>query len=221
MSPLPTYAPGANRFGISGSSDTFEQPFASSGAAPAGFADDRHDLTQNSSRFNRDDHSEERYGDIARKQKGLNSNGKAEFEEGDEIDNLETLSWDFADSSGGRAGGPPLARFQKPSFVESVRYRLSTFDYTLGLGAGSLSDFMTSLPFLGRREGPSEPRAIYLNDGAMNGNGRGAVRGTENEGRRKWGGNSVSTSKYNVVTFLPVFLYGKDDSAFCGSFFPC
>jgi hypothetical protein len=50
----------------------------------------------------------------------------------------------------------------------------------------------------GRRGEEIEPRTIWVNDAPRN----------KSEGK-KWKGNYVSTSKYNIITFLPIFIVGE------------
>lgn len=95
-------------------------------------------------------------------------------------ENVESLSWDFTASG---SSGPPRRKF----FVSKIK----SFDYTLGLGRGSFTDLLP-----GRKGDSTEPRTIWVNDAPRN----------LSDGR-KWKGNSVSTSKYNIITFLPKFIF--------------
>ncbi len=97
-------------------------------------------------------------------------------------ENVESLSWDFTASG---SSGPP----RRKSFVSKIK----SFDYTLGLGRGSFTDLLP-----GRKGDSTEPRTIWVNDAPRN----------LSDGR-KWKGNSVSTSKYNIITFLPKFIFGE------------
>jgi hypothetical protein len=137
------------------------------------------------------------------------------FNDQDDLDNIDTLDWDFTPTASTPGAGASGSRFSigsrrlgpgKKSFMN----RFKSFDPTLGLGTGSLSDILpTSIPFLRKStKAPGDPRTIYLNDAALNGHGRGGVKGTDNQGRKKWSGNGVSTGKYNIVTFMPKFLFG-------------
>ncbi|KAJ9119842.1 hypothetical protein QFC24_005556 [Naganishia onofrii] len=140
--------------------------------------------------------------------------GKA-FNDQDDLDNIDTLDWDFTPTASTPGAGASGSRFSigsrrlgpgKKSFMN----RFKSFDPTLGLGTGSLSDILpTSIPFLRKStKAPGDPRTIYLNDATLNGHARGGVKGTDNQGRKKWSGNGVSTGKYNIVTFMPKFLFG-------------
>lgn len=149
-------------------------------------------------------------GDSSKKQP-LDSRG---FDEQDEFENVDALDWDFTASTPQTRVPGPGGRFSMGGgrgSKKSIKDRLKSFDPTLGLGTGSLSDIIpTSLPFMKRSaNAPGDPRTIYLNDAVLNGHGRGGVKGTENQGKRKWHKNGVSTGKYNIVTFVPKFLFGK------------
>lgn len=146
-------------------------------------------------------------GDSSKKQP---SDGKG-FDEQDEFENVDALDWDFT-ASGPQAGaswsGGQLGMSAERG-KKSLRDRFRSFDPTFGLGTGSLSDIIPVLPFTKRSaNAPGDPRTIYLNDTVLNGHGRGGVKGTENQGKKKWQKNGVSTGKYNIVTFIPKFLFG-------------
>lgn len=142
----------------------------------------------------------------------------------DDLDQIDDLSWDYAaggaipvssDENGGYAPGHGRAgaRARGGLNPRALLRRARQVDWTLGLGRGSLSDvkhaFGSKLSSSAAADTAGEPRTIYLNDDALNGQGRGAVKGTPNQGKRRWEGNSVSTSKYNIVTFVPKFLIGE------------
>jgi hypothetical protein len=136
------------------------------------------------------------------------------FDEQDEFDNVDALDWDFTPSTPQVGAAGMASRFSMGSGRggrKSIKDRFKSFDPTLGLGTGSLTDIIpTSLPFVKKaRNAPGDPRTIYLNDAVLNGHGRGGVKGTENQGKRKWQKNGVSTGKYNIVTFVPKFLFGE------------
>lgn len=148
------------------------------------------------------------------------SDGKA-FNEQDEFENVDALDWDFTApnaQSGSTTGG---SRFSLASHLpgkgkKSIADRFKSFDPTLGLGTGSLSDIIpSSIPFIKKSANtPGDPRTIYLNDAVLNGHGRGGVKGTDNQGKKKWQKNGVSTGKYNIVTFMPKFLFGESTDRF-------
>lgn len=151
-------------------------------------------------------------GDSSKKQP---SDGKA-FNEQDEFENVDALDWDFtapAPQSGLAPGGSRFSIGSRAPGIgkKSLRERFKSFDPTLGLGSGSLSDIVpSSIPFMKKSANtPGDPRTIYLNDAVLNGHGRGGVKGTENQGKKKWQKNGVSTGKYNIVTFVPKFLFGE------------
>lgn len=140
----------------------------------------------------------------------------------DDLDQIDSLSWDYAagalpisSDEHGRFGAHQRSRFAGlgRGTPGNIANKLRTIDWTFGLGHGTIDDLKSSLSFKKGREALGEPRTIYLNDEAMNGYGRGAVKGSDNQGKKKWSKNSVSTSKYNVVTFVPKFLIGEFESS--------
>lgn len=148
------------------------------------------------------------------------SNGRKQpegkgFNDQDDLDNIDTLDWDFTPTASTPGAAATGSRFSIGSRrlgpgKKSLMDRFKSFDPTLGLGSGSLSDILpSSIPFFKQSaKAPGDPRTVYLNDATLNGHGRGGVKGTENQGRKKWSGNGVSTGKYNIVTFIPKFLFG-------------
>lgn len=152
-------------------------------------------------------------GDSSKKQP---SDGKGSDEQ-DEFENVDALDWDFTASGpqAGASGSRDRFNMSRGRGKKSLKDRFTSFDYTLGLGTGSLSDIIPVLPFTKRSaNAPGEPRTIYLNDAVLNGHGRGGVKGTQNQGKKKWQKNGVSTGKYNIVTFIPKFLFGR---SICGN----
>jgi hypothetical protein len=175
------------------SSSELDLPLTRSAALPAGFEEDNRDGlygirgpldADTSSTYNG------RYGDPyeepSKRSGAAGAGGKHNImdeESPSGLENVESLSWDF--TAPGVA--PPAPRRR------GVLAKVKSFDYTLGLGGGSWSDLLP-----GRRADEVDPRTIYVNDPTRN-----KVEG------KKWKGNAVSTSKYNVITFLPKFLLGE------------
>lgn len=138
------------------------------------------------------------------------------YNEQDEFENVDALDWDFTAPTGQSVSATGGSRFSLASHLpgkgkRSIKDRFKSFDPTLGLGTGSLSDIIpASIPFIKKSaNAPGDPRTIFLNDVVLNGRGRGGVKGTENQGKKKWQKNGVSTGKYNIVTFVPKFLFGE------------
>jgi hypothetical protein len=112
---------------------------------------------------------------------------------------IDDLSWDYAAPHSHNPVGPKPSRFSVPDLKSFSVPRISSFSL------GSLS----SLNPFSRSSGEGEPREIYLNDPTRNGQGKGQVRGTGNEGKGRWSGNRVGTGKYGAVSFIPKFLFGE------------
>lgn len=131
-------------------------------------------------------------------------------EEEDEFDQIDSLSWDYAaqalphlqaDQDRRDSAGVPRNYEPKQSFVDHLK--------RLKPPSAPLSSLKDLNPFSKANAGEGDVRTIYLNDMVSNGKGRGGKKGTENEGKKRWRGNEIGTGKYNVVTFLPKFLFGK------------
>ena len=189
----------ANPYGSGPSQDTLNAPFASRAAPPAGFQFDR-DMDDYSGRNDRG------FGQRNESYSGSSKKNKGHEDDVDEFDQVDSLSWDYA------AEASPHHQSMGQSHVpQTYEPKTSFLDHLKRLKPPSapLSTLAELNPFGNRRGDSGETRTIYLNDREMNGKGRGGKKGTENEGKRRWKGNEIGTGKYNVVTFLPKFLFGE------------
>ena len=224
----------SNPYGSGPSQDTLNAPFAARAQPPAGFDIDTKGGDLMDDEY--DDEDEDPYGNKSRSaQRGYAAGGREDNyagssskksqrdEDMDEFDQIDSLSWDYAaqalphlqadrDGRGANTNnnnnhGVPQAYEPKSSLVDHLK-RLKPPSAPLS----SLKDLNFN-PFSKRQAGEGEVRTIYLNDSQANGKGRGGKKGTENEGKKRWRGNEIGTGKYNVVTFLPKFLFGESGRA--------
>lgn len=80
----------------------------------------------------------------------------------------------------------PAHRPPRSNRFQGLKEQMQDVDWTFGLGRGSKADGL--------------PREVALNDPVRNKS-------------QKWRGNSVSTRKYNPVTFVPKFLFSEFSKA--------
>lgn len=214
----------SNIYGSGPSQDTLNAPFASRAQPPAGFDSGRG--------RNKDDDLMDDY-DYDSKPRSSNANRgyaggddymgsssssykkKTQQEEDmDEFDQIDSLSWDYAAQALPHLQADRDAQGQGTHIPQAYEPRSSLLDHLKRLKPPSAP--LSSLkelswnPFSSGGKGDvGDVRTIYLNDFQANGKGRGGKKGTENEGKRRWKGNEIGTGKYNVVTFLPKFLFGE------------
>ncbi|KAG7527721.1 hypothetical protein FFLO_06652 [Filobasidium floriforme] len=212
----------SNIYGSGPSQDTLNAPFASRAQPPAGFDSGRD--------RNKDDDLMDDY-DYDSKPRSSNANrgyaGGDDYmgsssssykkkiqqeEDMDEFDQIDSLSWDYAAQALPHLQADRDAQGQGTHIPQAYEPRSSVLDHLKRLKPPSAP--LSSLkelswnPFSSGGKGDvGDVRTIYLNDFQANGKGRGGKKGTENEGKRRWKGNEIGTGKYNVVTFLPKFLF--------------
>lgn len=202
-----------NPFGLGPSQDTLQAPLARQAQPPAGISKSILDDDDYGQSDVYDVHGNVVGGSSSQKERprvtasssyaygGHGQKGDKD-EDLDELDQIDALSWDYA------AQASPYLGSHVPKTYEpqtSFMSRMKNLKPPLPVPAGGFS--LADLNPFGGKGGEGQTRTIYLNDSVKNGNGKGGVKGTENEGKKKWRGNEVGTGKYNIVTFLPKFLF--------------